>query len=361
MIANLLPLLALLLQGPPPPPPPEKVIQKTPLERFRALPAEDRARLVSLFERAVMKDFDPTIQRIVSIGPSFRSIPVAKSPTWNRAERWAKGVAPRRTLVHEGTKEYEAVRRRIPARTFLPDLNQAIRYSWREGRIVRRERPLSPEESFENFLHGYAPRSDMAAAQVLLLLDKDPKQRKIGAYLENLYADLDAKVYDGITLYEAWYSGEVLAVPDVDSIAFERTILRTHRFRSPIPANKKREKLYQRIQERAFAFRKYRTLREACAAAFVAADPPLDEIYKRLVPRFHYLFAIKEHDPEAVADFVSRFKDRDGFVGKLDEEIGARLANQDKWREQHDVMSAMQRRIRQGALNYLEHFEKQNR
>lgn len=360
MISSLLSCLTLLPQGPPPPPPTEKALQKTPIERFRSLPAEDRTRLVSLFERAVMKDFDPTIQRIVSIGPSFQSIPIAKSPTWNRAQRWAKGVAPERKLVRKGTTEQKAVRRRIPLRGFLPDLNQAIWYSWREGRIVRREQPLCPEESFENFLHGYAPRSDMAAAQVQLLLDKDPKQRKISAYLENLYADLDAKVYEGVTLYEAWYSGKVLAVPDVDSIAFERTILRTHRFRSPIPANKKREKLYQRIQERAFAFRKYRTLREACAAAFVAADPQLDEIYKRLVPRFHYLFAIKDHDPEAVADFVSRFQDRDSFVEKLDKEIGARLANQDKRRPQHDVMSAMQRRIRQGALNYLEHFEKRN-
>ena len=201
----------------------------------------------------------------------------------------------------------------------------------------------------------------MAAAEVLSLLDTDKRQRKIGAYLENLYADLDARVYAGVTLYEAWCSGKVLAVPDVDSIAFERTILGTRRFKSPIPADKRRDRLYQRIQDHAFAFRKYRTLREACAAAFVAAEPKLDPIYDRLVPRFHYLFATKDHDPEAVAKFVSRFADRDAFVEKLDKEIGSRTENVDKRREQQAVMSAMQRRIREGALNYLDWFEKRQR
>jgi hypothetical protein len=83
-------ILGVLVQGPPPPPsatPPKA--EKSPLERFQALPSEDRERLVSLFERAVMKDSDPTIQRIVSLGPSFRSIPIASKSTWNRADRWA--------------------------------------------------------------------------------------------------------------------------------------------------------------------------------------------------------------------------------------------------------------------------------
>ncbi len=354
-------LLGLLLQGSPPPAIPPRQVDKPPLERFRALPSEDRERLVSLFERAVMKDSDPTIQRIVSLGPSFLSIPLAKDATWNEADRWAKGVAPARKLVRAGTQDLVKVRAAIAARTFLPALHKAIWYSWKENRVVRRKKALRPEESFENFLHGFPPRSDMAAAQVLALMDKDPKQRKMGAYLESLYADLDAKVYEGITLYEAWYSGKVLAVPDVDSIAFERTILRTHRFKSPIPANKKRIKLYQKIQEHAFTFRKYRTLREACAAAFVASEPRLDPMYERLIPRFHYLFATKQHDPEAVADFVSRFQDRDAFVAKLDKEIGARLANQDKRREQQRIMSAMNKRVRDGALNYLKYFEKRQR
>ncbi|MEZ5990200.1 MAG: hypothetical protein R3F30_13995 [Planctomycetota bacterium] len=344
------------LQAPPPPPPAPET-ERSPLERFRALPEALRRDLVERLEKRIRLDSDPVVQRIVSIGPAAGSLPLAEPVPYHRARDWARGVAPERELVPEGTPAHAAVRRRVPERTFLPRLAKAVTYDWRTGRLVRRKEPLSPEERFTNLLAGFPPNADLAAAWLLKLYDQDKEQRKLGEYFAHGYADLDAKVYAGVTLYEAWYSGRMIDVPDVDAIPFERNVLGTKHFRSPIPADRRRDALYQRIKEAALAHRKYRTLREALAAAWIAADPGLEDVYDLLVPRFHYLYARKGHDPEAVAAFVKGFDDRDAIIEALDAELGTDRKAQDARRKQYDLMAQLRRKLRDGAMSFLEAYE----
>src|SRR5690606_33114090 len=112
-------------------------------------------------------------------------------------------------------------------------------------------------------------------------------------------------------------------VPDVDAIPFEQRVLGKKTFRSPIPANARRAALYQRIQERAIAFRKYRTLREAAAMAFLRAEPVMDPTYAPLVPRFHYLYARGDGDVGAVAGLLAGSRDRDALIAAMDAQIAA--------------------------------------
>lgn len=295
--------------------------QKDPLEIFVALPEEEQRSIMRRLERQILLDPDPSIQNIVSLARSFRGYPQATPRTFHDPDKWAKGVAPKRVVVRTGTNKHDAVRNTIPAVPFLTDLHAAVWYDWRTGDVVRRAEPLSDVEAFDNLLHGYPIGSDAAVAHVLDVLDNAPAHRPMAQYLEHLYADLQARAYEDITLYEAWYSGEIVDIPDVDAIPFAVQILKSRSYRSPIPRGRRRSRLYQKIRDATMEFRKYRTLREAAAAGFVRAEPILDPTYQLLVPRFHYLWAAEGESPERVADWFGKLPDRAAFLEKMDRTV----------------------------------------
>lgn len=284
------------------------------LARFAALDAIDKATLIRDLDRRLRLDPDPSVQRVLALGKPATGWPLAVDPGCHDAARWAKGVAPARQIVRSGTAAHDDVRERIPPQTLLPDLQQAVFYDWGAGRIVRRARPLSYDEIFANYLHGYVPGSDVALARVLAALDDDAAQRPVAGYLAHWYADLQARAYEGVTLYEAWYSEAVVDVPDVDAIPFAVGVLGSNAFRSPIPPGAERTALYARIRDAAFALRKYRTLREAIAATFLCAEPDVDAPYRNLLPRAHTLWATVGNDPAAAAARLREIGDRDRFV-----------------------------------------------
>ena len=60
---------------------------------------------------------------------------------------------------------------------------------------------------------------------MLEILDKRRSHAKVAAWAAHLYADLDARVYDNITIYEAWYAGKIMDIPDVDAVPFAIKII----------------------------------------------------------------------------------------------------------------------------------------
>lgn len=287
------------------------------LARFRALPPARQALVVRTIEQAVSADPDPCVQRVLALYLSHATLPDAAPGGYHDPAVWAAGAAPARTVVAAGTPEHAAKLGTFPPVDCLSDLHRAVYYEWSTGRVVRRAQTLTFEERFANLLHGYAPGSDCALAQVLRDLDDDPKERPVAACLEHLYADLDAHVYEGITLYQAWYSGQKVDVPDVDAIPFAVEVLKDRTFHSPIPADARREQLYGRIRDRVHLFRLYRTLREAAAAAFLRAQPAMDPTYVPLAPRFHYLYARNGDQPKQLAAQL-RKQPRDELIAKVD-------------------------------------------
>lgn len=328
--------------------------QPPPLERFRALDDVDQSTIVRSITRRLSLDPDPVIQRVVSMERAFLSYPLAEPATWHRARVWAKGVAPKRTLIRPGHPAHAAARAKIPRVEYLPELRRSVWYDWGRSKIVRRKEPLSLVETFANFLAGYAPSSDQTLAQILAILDRDPKERKVAAWCGHLYADLQARVYEGISLYEAWYSGEVVDVPDVDAVPFAVRILKTRAYRSPIPRGPGRTHLYQRIRDAMLAHRKYRTLREAAAAAFVSAEPQLAPTYEPLLMRLHYLYAVHDEDPLAVAEHLVAIPSRDAFLAWADRNIEASESAHRKREARRHGLVAMGMKIRRMALAELE-------
>ncbi len=342
LIHACLPLLLGLAQG-----------SATPIEKFRKLERVDRATLARMINRQLSLDPDPVIQRIVSMQRSFLSYPLATPSRYHHAAQWAKG-SPKRTLVRAGEPGYASARATAPKIDFVPELARAVWFDWGSGKVVRRAKPLSDEETFRNFLAGFAPGSDETLAQILAILDADKKQRKIAAYAAHLYADLGAHVYEDITIYESWYGGKVRDVPDVDAIPFAVRILGTHRYRSPIPAGPARTMLYRQISEAIFAYRKYRTLREAAAAAYICSDPDLPDDYARLVPRFHYLYAHHDEDPLEVARHLQALPDRAAFLGWADKNVRESQAEMRQRERRRKALLRMNRHVRRLALAELD-------
>ena len=297
---------------------------------FRAFDATARGSLIRSLERKIQLDPNPAIQRIVSLQRDTSKLPLQPALAYHRAAEFAPKVAPIRRVIPTTDPRHRERRKAYPPRRVLPELIRAVFYDWGTGQIVRRKQPLSDVEVMTNLLNGYPPGSDITFALLLEKFDTDSKMRKVASYLAHRYANLDGSVFAGITLYEAWYSGEFVAVPDVDSIPFARTILRVRSFRSPIPANAKRTALYAKIRDAAFVYRKYRTLREAAAAAFLRAEPKMDPNYVELVPRLHYLLVTLGDDPDKIRAFLKNMTDRDKMIAAIDKQLEGSSVEYDK-------------------------------
>lgn len=322
--------------------------------RFALLPTPAQQQVVDDIERQLMLDPARHVQAIVSWQRLFSSYPVAEPPTFHDPAKWAKDVPPPRQVVATDTAEHRAVRERIPRLVLLPDLHRAVWYDWGRGVVVRREDPLTPAERFANLLAGYPPAADEALAHLLAALDTDRDQRSVAAYLGHLYADLRGHVYEGVTLYEAWYAEAVVDVPDVDAIPFAREILHTGAYRSPIPAGPRRTRLYELIRDAAFAHRKYRTLRETAAVAALAADPPIDPTYAPLVPRLQLLWMENDGDPDAVAK-VLQDTPREKLLADLDGRIEKDPATWQRLEDDRQALQTMAEHVRALAIDALDH------
>ena len=186
---------------------------------------------------------------------------------------------------------------------------------------MRRATELTDDERFANYAHGYTHGTDHLVAQVLQALDKDPMQRKLGTYFEHLYADRNGAVFAGVSLFDAWRAGATLEMPDTDAIAYAQLVLGTQSFVAPLPDNRRRARLYDKMNEGFSAHRDYRTLRLTIAASFVAAMPKIDVTYEPLVPRCHWLWQKHDLDLAKVRDYVMGTADRAEFMKRVDEAI----------------------------------------
>lgn len=295
-----------------------------PLAAFAQLPTLKKAGVLRRIEKRCQASDDPLLRSILALRTTGPELPVRLPTGCHLAEDWAKGVAPTRTLVAADSAAHQAVRAKYPRVPFLDDLSPSVSYDWHVGRVVREERSVGYDERFTNLLAGWPPDADLVIAQLVARFDQDPAQRRLAEYFEHWWADLDAKAYEGVSLHEAWSSGRIVDVPDVDAIPFAVHVLGDRSFVSPIPADARRTALYEKIRAAAAAHRRYRSVVLAAAAAAVRAEPVLDPTWKELVPRFHLVWAECAGDVAAVTKRVAEaVRDRDAFVAETDARVVA--------------------------------------
>lgn len=297
--------------------------------RFLALDVKRKATVIRLVERNLQWSEAAGIERIMAMRLEFDPLPAAPSTTPTFGAGTSEAEAPYRSA--QGRRErreqaptssaYAKVASGFARPAFLPDLRREVDYDWETGAIVRLA-PLGYDELFENALAGYPPAADHTVARVLAALDRDPIERKLGWYFAHTYCDLDARAFPGISLYDAWYSGKRVDVPDVDAVPFGWAVLGERSHVSPL-GGRPRDQLYEKIKEAALRHRIHRTTCEAAAAAFICAEPNMDPMYALLVPRFHYLFATSLDDPDQVREKLAEHG-RDDLLNEVDASIRIR-------------------------------------
>jgi len=302
--------------------PPQPSANDRLLTRFRQLTAEQRETVLGRIERRLSRETSDLVHNVLGRGRKVDSYPAAAEPEWYTAADYAPVAGTRRLLAAEESRHRSATNR-IRTFQFMPDLDRQVDYDWRSGKAVRRGTPLSDEQQFANLLNGFFPCTDQAVAQVLAILDDDPTQRALGDYFEHLYGDRYGNVFAGVSLFDAWNAGIQLEMPDIDAIAFARLVLKSNVFTSPIPEDRRRDDLYQKMREAFESHRGYRTLRLAAAAAYVAGDPKIEPTYQPLVARCHWLWLECEHDPQRMAERLRRTPDRTRLITELDAAIKA--------------------------------------
>ncbi len=309
------------------------------LAKFDALPVLRQAMLVRRVEQQLVDGSDVAARRVAALRVDPATLPEAPAAVHFDPKEWAP-VAPARFIIPTSDARNQAVRRAMPSVAVLPDLARGVRYDWLAGRVVKAT-PLGWRARFTNLLHGYPPGADEAYARVLAALDHSKSQRKLADFFEHTYADRQAGVYEGVTMYEAWYAGEVMEMPDVDAIAFAVRVLGDTSYVSPIPGELA-DDLYGKMKVYALAHRQYRTMLEAAAAAFVRAEPSMDPMYARMAPRFHYLFATHGDDLARVREALVTFKTRDAMIKSVDSTVvedEAALARRDSRRQELATMA----------------------
>lgn len=304
------------------------------IARFARLDAGHRTAVVRNMERRLSRDPDEVLQRIVGCQRGAAAYEPAGPARWFEPRDYAPEATPRQ-LVAAGTDSHRAATARMHRFECLPQLHAAVFYDWQLGKAVRRERELSEQERFANYANGLPPGADQAVAQVLAALDRDPEQRRLGDYFDHLYGDRFGNVFAGVTLFEAWHSGVRIEMPDTDAIAFARLVMRTQSFTSPLPDNRRRQRLYDKVRDAFALHREHRTLRLAIAATLVAVEPQFDPDYRALVDRGHWLWQKHGLDLQRVAAFVASTEDRSEFLRQVDAAIG----------REHDLVEQRRRQL----------------
>ncbi|MCA8971191.1 MAG: hypothetical protein KDC95_15475 [Planctomycetes bacterium] len=347
--------------------------RKSTIERYRALPAAERSAIARGLRRRLQRDSDPDVQRVLDYELRFAELELATPPVPHDAAVWAKGVAPARRVVRPSDSGWKEARERFPAAVVLKDLERHVDYSWGRGTLVRTaEERIDDDAIFVNIARGYAPGSPDAFVSILQILDAPPraeadrggsgtedtvrtplKRRQVARWAEHLYADLDARAFADITLWDAWHANDHLDVPDVDAIPFAARVY-GETWKSPIPANAARTALYERIRKEMKAYRQARELREVAAATWLTASPHVEGDLSRLVVRMHQLWAACEDDPKRMAARLAEVTDRDALLAELDRAAGRDAKVYEQREERRRRMARLSSKLRLMAKDSLE-------
>jgi hypothetical protein len=267
-----------------------------------ALDADGRARTIELFE-AELRGLETLqirlVRGLVERGTAYGPPPeVTPLPQYDENEH-APGLPIERYRLEEDHPLYREV-----LHDFFPPphpraLRAAYRYDWGKRLVERTGDPEDLETVFANGALGYPPGLDLALAQALKELD-DGEDPVLMAAFHHVYTDRDGGVYPGVTLYDAWASGVVIEMPDVDALGIIHDVLDDWTtWVSPIPGSMHAH-LYaviQRMYERA---RRYRMTREALAEHLLIGEPA-SASHLSLRTNLHALWDREDSKPAALA------------------------------------------------------------
>ncbi len=176
------------------------------------------------------------------------------------------------------------------------------------AQLSRRADADSPGRILADAVTGHGPDHDLAEALIEGALDDGSQAKALGAF-GRLYPTREGLVFSGITLYDAWGSGEEIEMPDVDCLGILHDVRDDWQsYRAPVPKDQ-HDALYDEIKRMFVDARRHRGLRQALARTYLRADAELAEEYPPHVDRFHALWCVHRSDPAALAKALSSAAD----------------------------------------------------
>lgn len=233
----------------------------------------------------------------------------------------------RRTYVNPDSPLARRWLDRLPRRR----VNPAWRYDYGQRTVQKLGDPGDPDRLFNNALAGYLPDQDLLEALLERALD-DGSQQEILAAFAHGYADRSGRAVPGVTLYDAWGTGERLEMPDVECLGIVHDLLDDWKtWVAPVP-ERKHDALYAAIGKLYTKARRHRGLREALARTYLASEPDLAGGYDGAIGTLHSVWESMSSEPERVAEALPDTKDWESWLEKegrrpaRDAELGARAA-----------------------------------
>jgi hypothetical protein len=218
---------------------------------------------------------------------------------------------PRRKLDEDSTRVTGERKRLFESRA--APLPSVWRYDWGTRTVVRSGDFQAPEHVFELGLAGLPPQSDLAIALLERALDNGEEQVALGAF-GHAYTDREGWVFPGITLYDAWCSGQEIEMPDVDNLGLVHVITgKRGRWKAPIPASE-HDELYELVGEHFQRVHRFRELRSALARSYLAGSARLDAAYLPHLLRLHGLWEQSESDPAKLSPLLPDSKGSEKFL-----------------------------------------------
>lgn len=240
--------------------------------------------------------------------PTFND-PRTYAPPGMYKRRFAKGSAT--SLVTSTYRPWESA----------PIFSMRIEYDFGINAGLDAGNDPSPPDALWDLLFGYPPDSDLVVAWLNLKWDFDEEMDVRASHFSHVYCNLNDTCYADITLYDAFASQEGMDMPDVDVIAYARNVLDDRSYRSPIPASRRRQRLYEKIKQGFLEYFQHRTWIDAAANVYVNPEAELRPEHEPLRDRLLYAFAIDGGDVEKIRKRFEKAGSRNGFIRAIDDLI----------------------------------------
>lgn len=184
----------------------------------------------------------------------------------------------------------------VPARPLDP----AYVYDWGRRHVVQVADRQDPERLFRNGLAGFPPDLDLAEALVIAALD-DGSQEELQKAFSHGYANRSGSAFPGVTLYDAWASGQELEMPDVECLGVVHDLLDDwKRWVAPVSEIGQRS-LYKLIGQEFTKAQRYRGLRTAMGRTWLTGSAVMRDGYGGNLRNFHALWDKHEATPGPLA------------------------------------------------------------
>lgn len=289
-------------------------------ENFKVLDAGKQLEIVTEVEARLAKATDADYVKLRELWErAKRELPLkpATGPRFYEHSVYAPIQEPRH-FVESGSADANQVWDTMrPWENTSPFLVNHVTYDFAADCGRESPAPAATADRLGDMLLGTMPGADVLAAWMCWRLDTKDDLNPIAEHFAHAYCDRIGNCYSDVTIYDAYASENSMEMSDIEVIAYARNLLKDNSFHSPIAADLKRQKLYERINDDFLRYFRHRTFVEAIAWLSLHPDAEMRQNHEGMRSRVWTLLA-KYPSFDAVADAFRGFKDREEFVAKSD-------------------------------------------